>query len=46
MGAAAITRVVREKQLKTTQLILEMPFGSLPDAVKGRMRIMGLPHRL
>lgn len=43
MGAAAITRAVREKQLKATQLILEMPFGSLPDAVKGRMRIMGLP---
>lgn len=43
MGAAAIIKAVHDVDLKADKLILEMPFGSLPDAVKGRMRIMGLP---
>ena len=43
MGASAIIKAVRDEDLKASKLILEMPFGSLPDAVKGRMRIMGLP---
>jgi uncharacterized protein len=43
MGAAAVIKAVRDSQLPVDKLILEMPFGSLPDAVKGRMRIMGLP---
>jgi uncharacterized protein len=43
MGAAAIIKAVHDTDLKAAKLILEMPFGSLPDAVKGRMRIMGLP---
>jgi uncharacterized protein len=43
MGAAAVIKAVRDYQLDADKLILEMSFGSLPDAVKGRMRIMGLP---
>jgi alpha-beta hydrolase superfamily lysophospholipase len=43
MGAAAVIKAVRDSQLDVDKLILEMPFGSLPDAVQGRMRIMGLP---
>lgn len=43
MGAAAIIKSVKEFELEVDRLILEMPFGSLPDAVQGRMRIMGLP---
>jgi pimeloyl-ACP methyl ester carboxylesterase len=43
MGAAAVIKAVHENQLAVDKLILEMPFGSLPDAVKGRLRIMGLP---
>jgi uncharacterized protein len=43
MGAAAIIKAMYDKPLPVQGLILEMPFGSLPDAVKGRMRIMGLP---
>jgi uncharacterized protein len=43
MGAAAIIKAENDYHLEASQLILEMPFGSLPDAVKGRMRIIGLP---
>jgi uncharacterized protein len=43
MGAAAVIKAVHENNLAVDKLILEMPFGSLPDAVQGRMRIMGLP---
>jgi pimeloyl-ACP methyl ester carboxylesterase len=43
MGAAAIIKARLDYQLQAKKLILEMPFGSLPDAVKGRLRIMGIP---
>ena len=43
MGAAAIIKAMKDYPLQASKLILEMPFGSLPDAVKGRMRIIGLP---
>ncbi|MFM9911019.1 MAG: alpha/beta hydrolase [Chitinophagaceae bacterium] len=45
MGAAAITHAMNEYNLKPKKIILEMPFGSLQDAVKGRVRIMGLPEQ-
>ena len=45
MGAAAITRAISEHKLKPQRVILEMPFGSLQQAVKGRVRIMGLPEQ-
>ncbi len=43
MGAVSIIKAEHDFQLAAHKLILEMPFGSLPDAVAGRMRIMGLP---
>lgn len=43
MGAAAIIKAQMDFQLAAHKLILEMPFGSLPEAVEGRMRIIGIP---
>jgi uncharacterized protein len=45
LGAATITRAVSEYQLEPAKIILEMPFGSLTDAVKGRVRLMHLPEQ-
>ncbi|HEV3221459.1 MAG TPA: alpha/beta fold hydrolase [Puia sp.] len=42
MGAATITRAVAEYNLKPTKIILEMPFSSLPNTVKGKMRVTGV----
>jgi hypothetical protein len=44
MGAAAISRAISEYKLEPSRIILEMPFGSLKEAVNGRVRIMGLPE--
>lgn len=43
LGAATITHAISEYNLKPSKVILEMPFGSLLEAVKGRVRTMGLP---
>jgi uncharacterized protein len=43
MGAAAVIKAQHDFDLPAHKLILEMPFGSLPEAVEGRMRILGLP---
>jgi alpha-beta hydrolase superfamily lysophospholipase len=43
MGASAITKAVKDYQLEPQKVILEMPFGTIKDAVKGRLKIMGLP---
>ncbi len=43
LGAATITHAVDEYGLNPSKLILEMPFGSIYEAVKGRIRIMHLP---
>ena len=46
MGAATITRAFElYDDLKPDKVMLEMPFGSLSDAVKGRVRMMGLPEQ-
>jgi uncharacterized protein len=45
LGAATITRAVSEYQLQPAKIILEMPFGSLHEAVKGRVRLMHLPEQ-
>jgi uncharacterized protein len=45
LGAATITRAVSEYKLQPKKIILEMPFGSLTDAVKGRVRLMHLPEQ-
>lgn len=43
MGAAAITRAIAEYDVKPEKAILELSYGTLADAAKGRVRTMGLP---
>lgn len=43
MGASTLTKAVKDHSLEPQKMILEMPFGTLEDAVKGRMKLMGLP---
>jgi pimeloyl-ACP methyl ester carboxylesterase len=43
MGAATILKAVPQYQLKPAAIILECPFGTMLDAVKGRVRMMHLP---
>ncbi|MCF6402052.1 alpha/beta hydrolase [Chitinophaga filiformis] len=43
MGAAAILRAVPTYHLHPDKLIIECSFATLTDAVKGRMRAVGLP---
>jgi alpha-beta hydrolase superfamily lysophospholipase len=45
MGAATIMKSINDYNLKPGKVILEMPFGSLYDAVKGRMRTFHLPEQ-
>jgi uncharacterized protein len=45
MGAAAITSSFNMyDDLKPSKIILEMPFGSLKEAVRGRVKQMGIPQ--
>jgi alpha-beta hydrolase superfamily lysophospholipase len=43
MGAATITKAINDFALQPQKVILEMPFGTIEDAVKGRLKLMGLP---
>ncbi|MBK8609744.1 MAG: alpha/beta hydrolase [Chitinophagaceae bacterium] len=43
MGASTITKAVKDYQLEPKKVILEMPFGTIEDAVVGRVKMMGLP---
>ena len=43
LGASTITKAVNDYELKPRKIILEMPFGSLSNAVEGRLKIMKLP---
>jgi uncharacterized protein len=44
LGAATITKASADyPDMKPAKIILEMPFGSLMDAVEGRVKLMGLP---
>ncbi len=43
MGASTITKAIKEYELEPKKVILEMPFGTIEDAVKGRVKMMGLP---
>ena len=43
MGASTITKAVKDYQINPEKIILEMPFGTIKDAVRGRLKIMGLP---
>jgi pimeloyl-ACP methyl ester carboxylesterase len=42
LGAATITKAVSDYSLRPGKIILEMPFGSLPATVEGKMRMAGL----
>ena len=43
LGAATVTKAINDYALKPSKIMLEMPFASLPDAVEGRVKMMGLP---
>lgn len=43
MGASTITKAIKDYELQPQKVILEMPFGTIEDAVKGRLKLMGLP---
>lgn len=43
MGAATITQAIKDHSIEPQKVILEMPFGTIEDAVKGRIKMMGLP---
>jgi alpha-beta hydrolase superfamily lysophospholipase len=46
LGAATITKAMADyESIKPDKVILEMPFASLMDAVKGRLRTMHLPEQ-
>jgi len=43
MGASTITKAVKDFDLQPQKVILEMPFGTIEDAVVGRVKMMELP---
>ncbi|MFN8355507.1 MAG: alpha/beta fold hydrolase [Spirosomataceae bacterium] len=43
MGAASVMKAVAEYQLQPQKIILSCPFGSMLDAVRGRLRTMHIP---
>ena len=43
LGAATITSAFDKYEITPSKVILEMPFGSLYEAVEGRVKMMGLP---
>jgi alpha-beta hydrolase superfamily lysophospholipase len=44
MGASTIAKSLNDyDSIKPQKVILEMPFGTIEDAVKGRIKMMGLP---
>lgn len=44
LGAATIIKSVAIDSINPNKIIVEMPFGNLYDAVKGRLRVMHLPQ--
>ena len=44
LGASTILSAVNQFNIKPNKIILEMPFGTLVDAVKGRLRTMHIPE--
>lgn len=45
MGAASITKAVYDYQLKPAKVILDMPYATMNDAIKGFLRISHLPEQ-
>lgn len=47
MGAAAVTKAMNDyNDLQPKKIILEMPFATMLDATKGKLKTMGLPTEL
>jgi len=44
LGAATILKSVEDDYVHPQKIIIEMPFGTLHEAVKGRLKIMNLPQ--
>lgn len=44
MGAAAITKSINDYNIQPSKIILEMPYGSLLNAVEGKLNTMHLPQ--
>ena len=44
MGAAMVMKAVPAYDLKPSKIMLDCPFGSMPDAVKGRLRMSHIPE--
>ena len=45
LGASTILTAVDHESIKPEKVILEMPFGTLVDGVKGRLRMMRVPEQ-
>ena len=45
MGASTLAKAINDYDLQPRKVILEMPFGTIEDAVKGRVKMMGLPEQ-
>ncbi len=45
LGAASIAKCINDYTISPSKIILEMPFGSLPSAVVGRVKMMQLPSQ-
>ncbi len=43
MGAATVSKSIYDYALQPSRVILEMPFGTIEEAVEGRLKMMGLP---
>ena len=43
LGAATITKAIKDYRLTPSKVILDMPFASLSDGVKGRLKMLQLP---
>jgi uncharacterized protein len=43
LGAATITKAMNDYSITPSKIIVEMSFGTLPEAVSGRVKMMGLP---
>lgn len=43
MGAAAVSKAIHDYSLQPTKVILEMPFATIQQAARGRIKMMGVP---
>lgn len=43
MGAAAVSKAISDYSLQPSKVILEMPFATIQQAARGRIKMMGVP---